>query len=307
MPTSMSCIMHRIKPDPAPCESNGMAYVPTIRRRRLGVALRRLREQSGRSAESVAEALGWSQSKISRIETAAIAVSPADVGALLELYDADSGEAAELVSLAVEDRQPAWWRQYSDVLPESFNTYLGLESEASRILAYESEVVPGLLQTDAYARAILGQHPLTVMPYEIEQATRLRRARQARLRGDDPLSLDVVLNEGALRRVVGSPEVMREQLAHVVERITQPTITLRVLPFTVGAHPATNGAFRVLEFPHPDDPQIVCLDTLALNFYREGLREVGAYQLAHERLRGLALDREQSRAYIEQMIGDGTG
>ena len=284
-----------------------MAYIPTIRRRRLGVALRRLREQNNRSADNVAAALGWSQSKISRIETAGIAVTPADVRALLELYDADSGEAAELVSLAIEDRQPVWWRQYSDVLPDTFNTYLGLESEASRILAYESEVLPGLLQTDGYARAVLGQNPLTVMPYEIEQATRLRRARQARLQGDDPLRLDVVVNEGALRRVVGSPEVMREQLAYVVERVAMPTITVRVLPFTAGAHPAVNGAFRVLEFPHQDDPQIVCLDTMLLTFYREGLREVGAYQLAHERLRRLALDPEESQAYIETLIGDGTG
>jgi hypothetical protein len=221
------------------------------------------------------------------------------------VYDTDPGETAELVGLAVEDRHPAWWRQYSDVLPESFDTYLSLESEASRIRAYESEVVPGLLQTEAYARAILRHHPLTVMPYEVEQAARLRRARQARLRGDDPLRLDVVVNGSALRRVVGGPGVMAEQLAHLVEAMATATVTVRVLLFTAGAHPATNGPFRLLEFPGPDDPQIVCLDTLALTFYRERLREVAEYQLTHERLCELALGPDDSRAYVETMIEDG--
>jgi hypothetical protein len=201
----------------------------------------------------------------------------------------------------MEDRQPAWWRQYSEVLPENFSGYLGLESEAARISAYESEVLPGLLQTDAYARQILGQHPLTVMPYEIEQATRLRLARQARL-GGDPLRLDVVVNEGALRRVVGGPDVMREQLTHVVEMAALPNVTVRILPFMAGAHPAANGSFAVLEFPAPDDPRIVCLDTLATTLYREGLREVGAYQFTHERLGLLALDPEKSSEYVRQMI-----
>lgn len=278
-----------------------MAYVPTIKRRRLGAALRRLREQTGRSTDGAAADLGWSQSKVSRIETAATAVSPDDVRVLLELYGAASEEVTDLVNLAMEDRQPSWWRQYSDVLPENFSGYLSLESEAARLVAYESEVVPGLLQTDEYAREILRQHPLTVMPYEIDQATRLRMARQSRLGGDDPLRLDVVINEGALRRTVGRPGVMRAQLAHLGEMAARPNITVRILPFSAGAHPAANGPFRVLEFPDPDDPRIVCLDTLATTLYREGLREVGAYQLAHERLRELALDPDGSRALVAQI------
>jgi len=282
-----------------------VSYVP-IKRRRLGAALRRLREQTGQSTDSVAAALGWSQSKVSRIETAATVVKPPDVRSLLEHYGAASEEITELLNLAMEDRQPSWWRQYSDVLPENFSGYLGLESEATRISAYESEVVHGLLQTDAYARQILGQHPLTVMPYEIEQATRLRLARQSRLGGDDPLQLDVVVNEGALRRVVGGPDVVREQLAHLVEMAATPNVTVRILPFTAGAHPATHGSFAVLEFPDPDDPHIVCLDILATTLYREGLREVGAYQLAHERVATLALGPEESSALVSDMIEKGT-
>jgi hypothetical protein len=252
----------------------------------------------------VGAALGWSQSKVSRIETAAVPVTPDDVRTLLEHYEASSEEIADLVQLAMEDRQPAWWRQYSDVLPDSFSGYLSLESEASRLSAYEGEVVPGLLQTDAYARQILAQHPLTVMPYEVDQATKLRRARQRRLTADDPLEYDVVVNEAALRRLVGGVEVMREQLAHLAEQAALPTVTLRVLPFAAGAHPATNGSFAVLEFPDTDDPRIACIDMLATTLYREGLREVGAYQLAHEPLQGLALGPDESADFVRR-IGEG--
>jgi transcriptional regulator with XRE-family HTH domain len=266
--------------------------------------LRRLREATGHSTESAASALGWSQSKVSRVETATTAVTPDDVRTLLELYGAESDEVTTLVNLAMEDRQPAWWRQYSDVLPENFSGYLSLESEALRLSGYESEVVPGLLQIDPYARAILAQHPLTLMPYEIDQATRLRLARQARLTGDDPLQLDVVVNEGALRRVIGGPDVMRDQLAHLIDAMSLPNITLQILPFTAGAHPATNGSFLVLEFPDEADPRIACIDILTTPLYREGLREVGAYQLAHERLKAMALGPEESAAFITKMIED---
>jgi transcriptional regulator with XRE-family HTH domain len=282
-----------------------VAYVPTIKRRRLGTALRRRREQTGHSTESAAAALGWSQSKMSRIETAATAVTPDDVRKLLELYGAASDEVNSLVNLAMEDRQPSWWRQYSDVLPENFSGYLSLESEASRILTYESEVVPGLLQTDAYARVVLGQHPLTVMPYEIEQAARLRVARQSRLRGPDPLELDVVINEAVVRRVIGGAEVMRTQLAQIVEVADLPNVTVRMLPFAAGAHPATNGSFVLLDFPDDDDPRIVCLDTLVTTLYREGLREVGAYQLAYERLCAQAMSPEETIAFLRSMIEEG--
>jgi transcriptional regulator with XRE-family HTH domain len=274
-----------------------VAYVPTIKRRRLGAALRRVREKTGHSTDSAAAALGWSQSKVSRIETAVTSVTPGDVRALLELYGAASDEIADLVNMAMEDRQPAWWRQYNDVLPENFSGFLSLESEASRIAAYESEVIPGLLQTDAYA-----QHPLTVMPYEIAQAARLRVARQARLGGDDPLEFDVVINEAAVRRVVGGPEVMRAQLERLLEASKLPNITIRILPFSAGAHPAANGAFTLLEFPDDDDPRIVSLDTLVTTLYREALREVGAYQLAHERLRAMAMSPEDSGALLHRLI-----
>ncbi len=279
-----------------------MAYVPSIKRRRLGAALRRLREQAVKTTDDVARSLGWSKSKVSRIETAAVTVTPEDVRALLRLYDVLTDEVEQLVTLAREDKQPGWWRQYSEVLPPEFEGFLGLESEAARILAYESEVVPGLLQTEDYAKRVLGQHPLTVMPYEVERSAQLRRARQSRLTSNDPVELDAVVNEGALRRMVGGRGVMRDQLSHLVTILELPNVTVRVLPFAAGEHPATHGAFSVLEFPDPDDPHIVCLDVLTTSYYLNDLREVGAYQLAHERLRALALGSDESRSMIAALV-----
>ncbi|MGH4000772.1 MAG: helix-turn-helix domain-containing protein [Pseudonocardiaceae bacterium] len=284
--------------------SSPVAYVPSIKRRRLGAALRRLREQSNQSTDDVARALGWSKSKVSRIETAAVTVTPEDVRALLRLYDALTAEVEQLVTLAREDKQPGWWRQYSEVLPPEFEGFLGLESEAARILSYEPDAIPGLLQTGDYAKRVLGQHPLTVMPYEVERSTQLRRARQSRLTGDDPVELDAVVNEGALRRLVGGSEVMRGQLVHLITMSELPNITVRVLPFTAGEHPGMNGPFTVLEFPDPDDPRIVYLDVLTTSYYLNDLREVGAYLLAHERLRALALGRDESRSILSALVAE---
>jgi len=275
-----------------------VAYVPSIKRRRLGAALRRLREQSAQTTDDVARNLGWSKSKVSRIETAAVTVSPDDVRALLGLYDVLTDEVEQLVTLAREDKQPGWWRQYSEVLPPEFEGFLGLESEAARILAYESEVIPGLLQTEEYAKRVLGQHPLTVMPYQVERSAQLRRARQARVTSSDPVALDVVINEGALRREVGGATVMRAQLKHLVSMMQLPNVTVRILSFAAGEHPATHGAFTVLEFPDPADPHIVYLDVLTNSYYLNDLREVGAYQLAHDRLRAQALGPDQSQSMI---------
>lgn len=221
-----------------------MAYVPSIKRRRLGAALRRLREQSNQSTDDVARSLGWSKSKVSRIETAAVTVTPDDVRALLRLYDVLTDEVEQLVTLAREDKQPGWWRQYSEVLPPEFEGFLGLESEAARILSYEPDVIPGLLQTADYAKRVLGQHPLTVMPYEVERSTQLRRARQSRLTGADPVELDVVINEGALCRIVGGADVMREQLRHLLTMSELPTSRYECWRLKRGSIPPRTGVHR---------------------------------------------------------------
>jgi len=278
-----------------------MASVPTIRRRRLGAALRRLRESAGMSLDDVARKLGWSTSKVSRIELAKIAVTPADVRALLGALEVISDEVEMLVSLASEDRQPGWWRQYAEVLPAWFEGYLSLESEASRLLAYESEVVPGLLQTEDYATEILRHSPYTALPDEAARAAELRRARQVRLTGDDPVHLDVVINEAALRRVVGGAEVMGQQLRHLIDRTALSHVVVRVLPFTAGAHPGVDGSFTVLEFSDPGDPRIVYLDRMTDSDYLEGLRDVAAYRHAHEQLRAAALPPTDSTEMMSEL------
>ncbi len=250
------------------------------------------------SLEAVAEELGWSISKVSRIELAKIAVTPTDVRALLGVLDALSDEVETLVSLASEDRQPGWWRQYAEVLPRWFEGYLSLESEAARLLAYESEVVPGLLQTEEYAAEILRHSPYTPLPDEAARAAELRRARQVRLIGHDPISLDVVINEGALRRAVGGPKVMYGQLSRLVETAELSNVELRVLLFEAGAHPGVDGSFTVLEFVDPSNPRIVYLDRMTDGEYLDGLRDVAAYRHAHDRLRAAALSPSDSRKMI---------
>ncbi|HKR50994.1 MAG TPA: helix-turn-helix transcriptional regulator [Pseudonocardiaceae bacterium] len=279
-----------------------MASVPSIRRRRLGAALRRLREATGMSLETVAAELRWSTSKVSRIELAKIAVTPADVRALLGVLGTVSDEVETLVSLASENRQPGWWRQYAEVLPTWFEGYLSLESEAARLLVYESEVAPGLLQTEDYAAEILRHSPYTPLPDEAARAAELRRARQIRLTGPDPLHLDVVINEGALRRVVGGPDAMRVQLHRLIETSELPNVVLRVLPFEAGAHPGVDGSFIVLEFPDPGDPRIVYLEHMTDNDYLDGLREIAAYRHSHERLRAAALSPNDSREMISGLV-----
>jgi transcriptional regulator with XRE-family HTH domain len=284
--------------------SGVMVSVPTIRRRRLGAALRRLREGSGMSLDAVAKELGWSTSKVSRIESAKIAVTPADVRALLGVLDALSEEVETLVSLASEDRQPGWWRQYAEVLPPWFEGYLSLESEAALLLAYESEVVPGLLQTEQYAAEILRQSSYTQLPDEAARAAELRRARQVRLVGPDPIHLDVVINEGALRRVVGDRKVMCDQLTRLIEAVELPNVALRVLPFAAGAHPGVDGSFTVLEFSDPSNPRIVYLDRMTDSEYLDSLRDVAAYRHAHERLRASALSVNDSQEMISELLRD---
>jgi transcriptional regulator with XRE-family HTH domain len=282
--------------------SGVMVSVPTIRRRRLGAALRRLREGSGLSLEAVAQELGWSTSKVSRIELAKIAVTPADVRALLGVLDVLTEEVETLVSLAGEDRQLGWWRQYAEVLPPWFEGYLSLESEASRLLAYESEVVPGLLQTEQYAAEILRHSSYTQLPDEATRAAELRRARQVRLGGSDPVVLDVVINEGALRRVVGGRLVMCGQLTHLLAASELPNVALRVLPFAAGAHPGVDGSFTVVEFADPSNPRIVYLDRMTNSEYLDGLRDVAAYRHAHQRLQEAALSLDESRQMISDLL-----
>lgn len=231
-------------------------------------------------------------------------VSPGDVRDLLSLYEVSADEVEQLVQVARESREKDWWQSYGDVLPEWFEVYIGLESEASRLYVYEAELIPGLLQTEDYAGALLRSHPITKTPDETEQAVRLRRARQDRLNGDAPVGLDAVINEGALRRLVGGVDVMRAQLQQLVTATALPNVTVQVLPFTVGAHAGINGSFHVLEFPDADDPRVVYIDNLTSSLYLERSREVGRFRLAFEQLQAASLGPTESTSMIADMAKD---
>ncbi|MGH3536133.1 MAG: helix-turn-helix domain-containing protein [Pseudonocardiaceae bacterium] len=264
-------------------------FTASARLKRLGAALRALRAESDLTVEQVATSLKWSGSKVSRIETAKQIVSSDDVRALVSLYDVGADEIEKYVAIARQVKQRDWWHKYDDVLPEWFEGYLGLEAEASKISTYEADLVPGLLQTEQYAAAVLGAFPLRTTPEEMERSVDLRRARQARLCDESPLILDAVISETVLRRGIGGSTVMREQLEHLAAMVQRPNVTVRLLPFDAGEHPGINGAFSVLEFADADEGRIVTVETMTSTLYIEKTRDVGIYRLAFEQIRSAAL------------------
>jgi transcriptional regulator with XRE-family HTH domain len=278
---------------------------PTVRRRRLGAELKRLRVRTGLTANEFAERVGWSASKVSRVETGRVSVRPVDVrAALAVLADPAEVEVEALVQLAVQGREKGWWQRYADVLPEWFKVYLGLESAAALLQTYEAELIPGLLQTPDYARTVLAEHPTPNTPDEVERQVALRMGRQARLTAAaDPLRLHVVINEAALRRPVGGAAVMRAQFERIAAAAALPTVTVQVLPFAAGVHGANDGPFRVLEFPEPEAGRVVCIDYLVGSACLESLRDVGRYRLLFTRLCDLALPPDESASLIADLAG----
>jgi transcriptional regulator with XRE-family HTH domain len=246
---------------------------PTVRRRELGMRLRALRTQADLTVEQVAEHLLCSPSKISRLETGHRGASARDIRDLCDLYRVDSIERDYLAALAREGSRKAWWQPYD--LP--YATYVGLEAEAVTISDYEPSVVPGLLQTPAYAQ-VLHEHVMPRLDADvIVQRVEERRRRQEILIRDDPPRLDVVIDQSVLHRAVGGSDVMSEQLGKLMATSSNPGVTIRVLPFSVGAHPALESTFVVLEFP-PPVPGVVYAEGLVGYMYRERPDDVRRYK-----------------------------
>jgi transcriptional regulator with XRE-family HTH domain len=273
---------------------------PTVKRRRLAAELRRRRDEAGLTIEEVAEQLEWSSGKISRIENSRVSVLPRDVKFLLRVYGAEEGgeDWEALLSLSRESRQKGWWRAHGDAIPEFFETYIGLEADATTLRTYESEFVPGLFQTEEYTRAVHRAVMITASEDEIEKLVAVRMARQDRLTVADAPQIWAVVNEAVIRRVVGGQAVMRAQLARLAEVSTQPNITLQVLPFGVGAHAGMDGAFMILGFPTPTDPDVVSIDYHKGTLYLEKPSEIDRYTLMFNHLRAAALPVGQSRDLI---------
>lgn len=262
---------------------------PAALRIMLGARLRRLREGKHISLEEAGEAIRASYSKISRLETGRVSFKDRDLADLLTFYGVTGEQEREAVrALARGANAPAWWHDYTDVLPPWFEAYLGLEEAASQIRAYEARAVPDLLQTRDYARAaLLSGHPGAPLP-ENERRVELRLARQAVLDRPSPPGLWVVLDEAVLRRPFGDREVMRGQFRHLIEMAGRPQVTLQVVPFRAGGHAAAGGPFSVLRFAEPDLPDIVYLEQLTGALYLDKPEVVENYLLVLERVCMLA-------------------
>jgi transcriptional regulator with XRE-family HTH domain len=276
---------------------------PTVKRRRLAAELRRYRETAGLTIDDVADRLEWSTAKISRIENARVTVLPRDVKFLLTTYGLTEADDAWnlLLSLSRESRQKGWWQQYGDAVPSWFEVYVGLEADASTVWIYQSEFVPGLLQTEDYARAVHRAALVNATDGEIDQLVKVRMARQELLAAEDAPEVWIVLNEAVVRRAVGGRAVMHEQLRRLVEAARMPNITLQVLPFSGGAHPAMDGAFELLSFPEPTDPNIVYVEYHTGALYMEKQQEVSRYKLLFDHLRATAESVDTSRALIARV------
>jgi transcriptional regulator with XRE-family HTH domain len=273
-------------------------HSPTVRRRRLAAELRALREAARLTCEEVAEHMECSASKISRVETGRVSVSPRDVRDMLGLYGVDAQQRDSLVQLARESRQKGWWHAYSDTIQPRFATYVGLEDAAAEIRTYEVNLVPGLLQTEDYARTVINAGNLTGSQEDVERRVALRMARQPALTGDDPPQLWAVLDEAALRRTVGGRGLMRMQLDHLVELAGMPNVAVQVIPFVAGAHPGMGKPFVILAFPERADPDVVYLEDLTSTLYLEDVDEIDRYNMLFNHLRATALSFEESAALI---------
>ncbi|MFE0593808.1 helix-turn-helix domain-containing protein [Micromonospora echinospora] len=271
---------------------------PTIRRRRLGAELRRLREGAGITIEAVADRLECSASKVSRIETGHTSVTPRDVRDMLAIYGVSEAESEELVQIAREARQRGWWHPYSSVLS---GAYVGLEDAAGSMRAYEQQVVPGLLQTADYAKAMIELARPDMPADEVDQRVRVRSNRQSLLTQDVPIDLWVVLDEAVVSRPVGSDEVMRAQMARLVELAELPNVTIQVLPFHVGAHAAMDGSFTILDFPEPGDPDVVYAENATGGLFLEKSDELQRYNYIFDQIRTQAMRPEASIAHIAEL------
>ncbi|MFF9865210.1 helix-turn-helix domain-containing protein [Streptomyces sp. NPDC013953] len=276
---------------------------PTVRRRRLGQELRRLRELKGMTAEEVAERLLVSQSKISRLENGRRSISQRDVRDLCGVYEVEDHRIVDsLMQMAKDSRQQGWWHAFGDI---PYSVYIGLETDAASLRVYEPQVVPGLLQTRRYAEALITGALPESAPADIEKRVNVRARRQERIKdSEQPLRLWAVIDESALRRVVGDKQLMIEQLEHLLEQSQQPHVTVQVLPFEMGAHPGISGHYAILEFPDAADSSVVYIEGVTSDLYLEKANDVQKYSVMYEHLRAQALNADQTRQFITGVMKD---
>jgi transcriptional regulator with XRE-family HTH domain len=270
---------------------------PTVRRRELGGRLRALRTAAGMTVEEAAARMEVSPAKISRIETGARGVSVADVRFLCDLYQVSAQERDQLLNLTRESKRRSWWQEYG--LPDAVATYTGLEDAARSIYQYETSVVPGLLQVEAYARAVTSGILPDLDPDSVEHLVQARLTRQEILAGGAPPDYWVVLDEVALHRVVGSPAIMREQLEALTERSRPKNVTVQVIPLEAGSHPGMDSAFEMLQLEAVSD--VVHVEGLVGSFFLQSPNDLARYRRAFDQLRAIAMGPRDTRDRIGEI------
>jgi transcriptional regulator with XRE-family HTH domain len=283
----------------------GAGTGPTVLRILLGSQLRKLRESKGVSRETAGWEIRASESKISRMELGRVGFKERDVADLLTLYGvADADERSALLALARQANSPGWWHRYGDVLPNWFQSYLGLEAAATLIRTYEVQFVPGLLQTRDYARAVVLLGHDRASDEEVERRVALRMARQQMLNRNEPPHLWAVVDEAVLRRAIGGREVMRAQLGSLIEANKLPNVTMQVIPFDSGGHAAAGGAFTLLRFPDHELPDVVYMEQLTSALYLDKRDDVDNYATAIERLCVEAEPPTRTSQILEEALRD---
>ncbi|NUS43596.1 MAG: helix-turn-helix domain-containing protein [Mycobacteriaceae bacterium] len=275
---------------------------PTVLRIALGGQLRQLREKRGISREAAGEAIRGSHAKISRLELGRTGFKERDIRDLLTLYGVtDPEERESLLDLAYQANQPGWWHRYSDLLPSWFETYLGLEQAASKIRTYEAQFVPGLFQTADYARSVV---TLSHRDADTDRRVTLRTRRQEVLDRPHPPQVWAVIDESALRRAVGSASVMREQIQHLMKLAALPHVTIQVLPYSAGGHPAAGGSFTMLRFPEPELPDIVYVEQLTSALYLDKRQDLELYLSVMDSLCVQAAQPHTTQDFLAKLLAE---
>jgi transcriptional regulator with XRE-family HTH domain len=270
----------------------------------LAAELRRLRASADLSREHVSEQTGINNATLYRIETARARPQKRTLIALLNLYDVDQTQRDYLIVLLRDAAKQGWLRPYHSDLPEEYTAYISFEDEAQGLRNFESLFLPGLLQTESYARAVIRGVLPSATNDEIESRVRARVERQDVLTKDAPLKLWAVVDEAALHRAIGGPEVMREQLAHLVEMAKAPNITLQVIPFSAGAHPGMPGQFILMDFSDPMDTDLVYIDSMAGDLFLESDADISRYRSIFDNLVAVALSPNESASLISERAQD---
>jgi transcriptional regulator with XRE-family HTH domain len=273
--------------------------ITSSERRHLAARLRRLREQSGRTLTEVAANFGWSDAKLSRIETGTMGVADGDLARLLTLYRVPESQRRQFTTLAMQARHRARWEKtFENGLSDAYASFVAFEEDATAIHTFEPQVVPGILQTAEYASAVMRRSVVLDGPDAVSRGVSARLARQAVLVREPPPQLAVVIDEAVLHRQVGGPDVMRRQLLRLMEASERPGITVQVLPFSIGAHPGVAGSFEILAFGGSAVSPVVYCEDMTGGVIRDGPTDLRHYQEAFAALRAAALGTDETTTML---------